>query len=160
MSDPQPLNVASTMPDESVIRQRNIAEGTHDTSTLLANSSHDSNDISTSSPPQEVEVAATALPEPSKELPLTAAPPQVIPTVGQQPNFGIVGWMFSPYRPTNPNIFHTITSILLYPTIFEDLYRSALKSDIVGILRILTSTASIWELYLTSAIYSILSVLR
>jgi len=52
--------------------------------------------------------------------------------------------MLWPTRPTNPNIIHTVFSILLSPTIFEDLYGKALKSDLVGVIGLLNDAAQGW----------------
>ena len=53
--------------------------------------------------------------------------------------------MLFPTRPANPNIIHKVISILLYPTIFEDLYGKALKSDFVGVTGVLAGVTQGWD---------------
>jgi len=53
--------------------------------------------------------------------------------------------MFFPTRPTNPTIIHTLISILLYPTIFEELYGKTLKTDFIGVTRLIADVGGRWK---------------
>ena len=70
-----------------------------------------------------------------------------LPSLGDYSNVFAGTFMLWPTRPTNPNIIHTVISILLSPTIFEDLYGKALKSDLVGVIGVLTEVTQAWITY-------------
>jgi len=74
-------------------------------------------------------------------------------------DYGLPGIIFFPDRPKHPTAFHTFISILLYPTIFEDLYGKALKTDVLGVTQVMAGVASSWETNMTTIIKCIFSVL-
>ncbi len=65
-------------------------------------------------------------------------------------DYGLPGIIFFPDRPKHPTAFHTFISILLYPTIFEDLYGKALKTDVLGVTQVIAGVARSWETNMTT----------